>query len=232
MPIYQLPEQHIFPPAFEAEPNGLLAVGGDLHPDRLFKAYQEGIFPWYSQRQPILWFSPNPRFVLFPSELHIPKTLKKTIKKKKFEIRINTDFFEVVKQCSEFSRPDQYGTWITNDMKNAYNELHRIGRSHSFEAFEDGVLVGGLYGVSIGGIFAGESMFAEVSDASKVAFIWAVRQLQLWGVQLIDCQVYTEHLERFGAREIPRMEYMQHLKALQVEQIEIGSTFDSGFFPV
>ena len=232
MPIYQLPEQHIFPPAFEAEPNGLLAVGGDLHPDRLFKAYQEGIFPWYSHRQPILWFSPNPRFVLFPSDLHISKSLKKTIKKKQFEIRINTEFFEVVKQCSEFSRPDQYGTWITSDMKNAYNELHRIGRAHSFEAFQDGVLVGGLYGVSIGGIFAGESMFAEVSDASKVAFIWAVRQLHLWGVQLIDCQVYTEHLERFGAREISRKDYMQHLKVLQVTPIEIGSTFDSGFFPV
>ncbi len=232
MPIYQLPEQHIFPPAFEAEPNGLLAVGGDMHPDRLFKAYQEGIFPWYSHRQPILWFSPNPRFVLFPSDLHISKSLKKTIKKKQFEIRINTEFFEVVKQCSEFSRPDQYGTWITSDMKNAYNELHRIGRAHSFEAFQDGVLVGGLYGVSIGGIFAGESMFAEVSDASKVAFIWAVRQLHLWGVQLIDCQVYTEHLERFGAREISRKDYMQHLKVLQVTPIEIGSTFDSGFFPV
>ena len=232
MPIYQLPEQHIFPPAFEAEPNGLLAVGGDLHPERLFKAYQEGIFPWYSLRQPILWFAPNPRYVLFPNELHIPKSLKKTIKKNIFEIRINTQFNSVVEQCSEFSRPDQFGTWITDDMKIAYHKLHKFGMSHSFEAYQDGVLVGGLYGVSVGGIFAGESMFAKVSDASKVTFIWAVKQLQLWGVELIDCQVYTEHLERFGARDISRSEYMQRLKVLQLKSVNIGSTFDQGFFPV
>ena len=232
MPIYQLPEQHIFPPAFEAEPNGLLAVGGDLHPERLYKGYQEGIFPWYSDRQPILWFAPDPRYVLFPAELHIPKSLKKIIKREVFEIRINTDFFTVVERCSDFSRPKQFGTWITGDMKIAYQQLHTIGKSHSFEAFQDGVLVGGLYGVSVGGIFAGESMFAQVSDASKVAFIWAVKQLQQWGVELIDCQVYTEHLERFGARDISRSEYMQRLKILQMKTVDIGSTFDPEFFPI
>lgn len=232
MTIYRIPEEHIFPPVSEAEPNGLLGVGGDLDPERLRYAYRSGIFPWYSRNQPILWFAPNPRFVLFPNEFKIQRSLKKTVKKNKFEIRINTDFEKVIERCSEKYRPGQFGTWITEDMKKAYRELNVQGYSHSFEAYQNDRLVGGLYGIVTGSVFAGESMFADVSDASKVAFVWAVRQMIEWGIQLIDCQVHTEHLERFGAREIPRGMYMKLLGQYTDQKVVIGSTFDPGFYPV
>lgn len=232
MPVYQIPEQHIFPPVSEAERNGLLGVGGDLSPERLFKAYQSGIFPWYSEGQPILWFAPNPRFVLPVDQFRFSRSIKKNVQSDSFEIRINTSFYSVIEHCSEFPRPGQFGTWITEEMKQGYIQLHHQGKAHSFEAWKDGVLVGGLYGVLIGGVFAGESMFAHVSNASKVTFVWAVRQLQQWGVELIDCQVYTDHLARFGAKEIPRNQYMVQLRRLQHKPVVIGSTFDDGFFPL
>ncbi len=232
MPVYQLPEQHIFPPVSEAERNGLLGIGGDLHPDRLFKAYHSGIFPWYSEGQPILWFAPNPRFVLPVDEFRVSRSIKKNVRSSSFEIRINTAFAEVIEHCSEFPRTGQFGTWITEEMKQGYILMNQQNRAHSFEAWQDGVLVGGLYGVLVGGVFAGESMFAHVSNASKVAFVWAVRQMSLWGVEMIDCQVYTDHLARFGAREVPRVEYMQALRGLQHKPVSIGSTFDDGFFPL
>ena len=232
MTIYRLPVEHIFPPVSEAEPNGLLGVGGDLDPERVMKAYNNGIFPWYSRNQPILWFAPDPRFVLFPQELKIQRSLKKVLKKNLFDIRINTQFDEVLEHCSEIPRTGQFGTWITEDMKQSYIHLNHQGYSHSFEAFQDGKLVGGLYGIVVGSVFAGESMFAQVSDSSKVAFVWAVRQMMEWGIQVIDCQVYTEHLERFGAREIPRSEYMRLLRKHKGEEVSIGSTFDQGFYPL
>ena len=232
MTIYRLPSEHIFPPVSEAEPNGLLGVGGDLDPERVIKAYRSGIFPWYSEGQPILWFAPNPRFVLFPEEFKIQRSLRKVVRKELFEIRINTSFDKVIEHCSKFKRPGQFGTWITDDMKRTYCELNQRGYTHSFEAFQDGRLVGGLYGVLVGSVFAGESMFANVSDASKVAFVWTVKQLVQWGVQLIDCQVYTDHLERFGAREIPREQFMQLLRQHHQDQVQIGSTFDQGFYPL
>jgi leucyl/phenylalanyl-tRNA--protein transferase len=232
MTIYRLPEEHIFPPVSEAEPNGLLGVGGDLNPDRVMKAYSSGIFPWYSRNQPILWFAPDPRFVIFPEELKIQRSLKKVIKKNIFEIRINTQFKDVIEHCSEVPRPGQFGTWITEDMKQSYIRLHQEGYSHSFEAFQDGKLVGGLYGIVVGSVFAGESMFAQVSDSSKVAFVWAVRQMIDWGIKLIDCQVYTEHLDRFGAREIPRAQYMKLLRHYKNDVASIGSTFEDEFYPL
>jgi len=232
MTIYRLPVEHIFPPVSEAEPNGLLGVGGDLDSDRVMKAYRNGIFPWYSRNQPILWFAPDPRFVIFPEELKVQRSLKKVIKKNIFEIRINTRFEDVIERCSEIPRPGQFGTWITEDMKHSYIQLHHKGYSHSFEAFQDGKLVGGLYGIVVGSVFAGESMFAQVSDSSKVAFVWAVRQMIEWGVKLIDCQVYTEHLDRFGAREIPRAQYMKLLHQYKNEVVSIGSTFEDEFYPL
>ena len=232
MTIYRIPEEHIFPPVSEAEPNGLLGVGGDLAPARLLKAYRSGIFPWYSRNQPILWFAPDPRFVLFPQEFRIQRSLKKVVKQNRFEIRINTDFAKVIERCSVKPRPGQFGTWITDDMKSAYQELHGMKYSHSFEAYQDGKLVGGLYGIVTGSVFAGESMFADVSNASKVAFVWAVHQMVRWGIKLIDCQVHTEHLERFGAREIPRDMYMRLLYLYAQDQVTIGSDFDEGFYPL
>ena len=232
MTIYRIPDEHIFPPVSEAEPNGLLGVGGDLDPSRLLKAYRSGIFPWYSRNQPILWFAPNPRFVLFPNEFRIQRSLKKVVKQNRFEIRINSDFSTVIERCSVKPRPGQFGTWITEDMKAAYQELHQRKYSHSFEAYQDGKLVGGLYGIVTGSVFAGESMFADVSNASKVAFVWAVHQMIQWGIKLIDCQVHTEHLERFGAREIPRVMYMHLLQIYSQEKVVIGSNFDDGFYPL
>ena len=193
------------------EPNGLLAIGGDLSPLRLLKAYRRGIFPWFDKNQPILWWSPNPRAVLFPTELKISRSLKKTIKSQRFSIRFDTAFEETIEACSQ---PRVYSddTWIDPRIKSAYCELHRLGHAHSAEAWRDNKLVGGLYGVAIGHVFYGESMFYHESDASKVAFVSLVETLVKWGYQLIDCQMTTEHLMRFGAREISRIEFGKHLE--------------------
>ena len=212
MPVFSLPPEHVFPDPQLAREDGLLAVGGDLHPHRLLLAYAMGIFPWYSEGQPILWHSPDPRFVLVPGELRLQRSLKKVLRKHPFEIRMDTAFEQVIEGCAKARRPGQRGTWITRDMKEGYLELHRLGFAHSTEAWFEGQLVGGLYGVSLGSIYFGESMFARVDDASKVAFVVLVRQLSAWGFELVDSQVYTRHLARFGAREIPRRRYLSLLE--------------------
>ena len=202
----------IFPNPSEADDEGLLAYGGDLSVNRLLCAYSQGIFPWFNDDDPILWWSPNPRFVLYIDDLHIPKSLKKIIKKNRFEIRFDTSFVKVMIECANANRPDQDGTWITPDMIEAYSDLHKQGFAHSFEAWLDGELVGGGYGVAIGDIFCGESMFTKVNDASKVAFVALVDRLKQNGFRLIDSQIYTEHLERFGAKHITRDEYLNLVK--------------------
>jgi leucyl/phenylalanyl-tRNA--protein transferase len=193
------------------EPNGLLAVGGDLSVERLLAAYQRGIFPWYSGDQPVLWWSPDPRSVLFPDKLHISRSLRKTLRKRLFEITLDTAFAEVVQACSE-PRADGLGTWITDEMQHAYLRLHHAGHAHSVESWLNGKLVGGLYGVAIGKVFYGESMFSRISDASKVAFVFLVRQLERWQFALIDCQVETNYLNQFGAELIPRTKFITLLK--------------------
>jgi len=199
-----------FPDPRGADPRGLLAHGGDLGPERLLSAYAHGIFPWYNE-EPILWFSPDPRMLLRPDELVVNRTLRKNLRRGRYEVRLDSAFEAVIRACATASRPDQDGTWITDDMIEAYEELHRQGYAHSVEAWEDGELVGGLYGVSLGHCFFGESMFSLRSDASKIAFVSLVEQLERWRIDLIDCQVHTEHLERFGAVEWPRARFLDRL---------------------
>jgi len=214
LPVFLLNEDpDLFPPADEAEEGGLLAVGGDLSPRRLLTGYGRGIFPWYSEGQPILWHSPDPRFVLEPSKLHVPKSLRKTMKRGQFEVKLDTAFESVIDGCAKTPRPGQLGTWITHDMRAAYVELFRMGLAHSAESWVDGSLMGGLYGVSLGSVFFGESMFAWAPEASKVAFATLVEQLQAWGFTLIDCQMETQHLARFGAESWPRSRFLSELKA-------------------
>ncbi len=212
MPVFSLSERLSFPPPHLAISEGLLAVGGDLSPERLLLAYRQGIFPWYSPGEPILWWSPDPRLVLYPDELRISRSLRRTIRRKRFSITFDQAFAAVVQACAQTRRSYGHGTWITKEMQAAYAELHRIGHAHSVEAWQEGQLVGGLYGVSIGGAFFGESMFSRVSDASKVAFVTFVRRLRQIDVRLIDCQVRTDHLIRFGAREIPRKLFLDQLE--------------------
>ena len=192
-------------------PNGLLAVGGCLSVKRLLKAYRHGIFPWYNPDEPILWWSPDPRLVLFPDKLTISHSLLKTIRKKKFTVTYDEAFAEVIAACAE-ARQDSTGTWITDEINSAYNELHRIGIAHSAEAWLNGKLVGGLYGLAIGQVFFGESMFHRETNASKVAFVTLVEQLTGWNYQLIDCQVHTSHLVNFGAEDIGRAEFVRLLE--------------------
>ena len=190
------------------EPNGLLAIGGDLSPPRLLDAYRRGIFPWYSEGQPILWWSPDPRLVLVPDRIHVGRSLRKVLRRKRFTISVDTAFAEVVSGCAA-SRPGQLGTWITDEMSLAYRRLHALGYAHSVEVRLEDRLVGGLYGVSIGRAFFGESMFSRVSDASKVCLVYLCRQLAHWGFPIIDCQVRTEHLVSMGAMEIPRRNFVE-----------------------
>lgn len=192
------------------DPDGLLAVGGDLSIERLLAAYQRGIFPWYSGDQPILWWSPDPRSVLFPHKLHISRSLRKTLRKQLFTITFDTAFADVIRACSE-PRSDGLGTWITDEMQQAYIRLHQAGYAHSVECWLKGKLVGGLYGVAIGNVFFGESMFSHVTDASKVAFVFLIRQLQRWQFEMIDCQIQTAYLNQFGAELIPRSEFVKRL---------------------
>jgi leucyl/phenylalanyl-tRNA--protein transferase len=211
MPVFLLDDRLAFPPP-EAAEDGLLAVGGDLRPERLLLAYSQGIFPWYSQGQPILWHSPDPRLVLLANQVHLPRSLRKTLRKGAYRVTLDTAFREVITACASARRPGQRGTWITPDMREAYVALHRRGYAHSVEAWREGRLAGGLYGVSLGAAFFGESMFARAPDASKVAFAVAVGQLLRWGITLIDCQVHTDHLARFGAVEWPRRDYLAELR--------------------
>jgi leucyl/phenylalanyl-tRNA---protein transferase len=217
MPIYALPDAHIFPPVSHAEEDGLLAVGGDLHPDRLLVAYSQGIFPWYSSGSPILWWSPDPRMVLFPEELKVSKSMQQVLRRDVFQITFDRDFPAVIQSCAKAPRPGQEGSgWLVQAMQEAYTELHRLGHAHSVEVWQAGTLVGGLYGVALGGVFCGESMFSHVSNASKAGFITLVEELRGRNFSLIDCQVHTAHLESLGAREIPRTQFLSLLrKALQ-----------------
>jgi leucyl/phenylalanyl-tRNA---protein transferase len=207
--IPYLDSEDPFPPIDNAmrEPNGLLAAGGDLSPARLLDAYRRGIFPWFGDEDPLLWWSPDPRMVLFVDELRVSRSLRKTIRSGRFSVTADRAFSAVISGCAE-PREDQDGTWITTEMRAAYARLAAMGYAHSVEAWSGGDLVGGLYGVAIGRVYFGESMFARVSDASKVAFVALVRQLQQWGFRLIDCQMPTAHLASFGAREIPRREFL------------------------
>lgn len=197
-----------FPPVERAlrDPDGLLAIGGDLSPGRLLRAYRQGIFPWYSSGQPILWWSPDPRMVLAPAALKVSRSLRKTLRKGLFRITLDEAFGAVMRGCAE-PRADAQGTWITPEMEGAYLRLHELGYAHSVEAWQDGELVGGLYGVALGRVFFGESMFSRRTDASKAAFVRLVQQLQRWGFVLIDCQVYTGHLASLGAGPITRREF-------------------------
>jgi leucyl/phenylalanyl-tRNA--protein transferase len=211
MPVYRLDHRLVFPPPGHAE-DGLLAVGGDLRPERLLLAYSEGIFPWYSEGQPILWHSPDPRMVLRAEDLHVTRSLRKTARKQPYRLSLDTAFRKVIEACARTPRPGQRGTWITRAMQDAYGELHRRGLAHSVEAWSGTRLVGGLYGISLGAAFFGESMFALAPDASKLAFVALVEQLSRWGITLIDSQVHTEHLARFGATEWPRRDYLAALR--------------------
>lgn len=204
-----------FPPPSEAltEPNGLLAAGGDLSPERLLSAYSQGIFPWYSEGQPILWWCPDPRAVLWPEELRVSRSLRRSVRNRGFEFRVNTAFDDVVAACAE---PRSYGggTWITAEMAAAYGRLHALGWAHSFETWREGRLVGGLYGVALGGIFFGESMFSRTTDASKVALVHAVDFLIADGIELVDCQVASAHTVSLGAVDMDREAFLEHVAKL------------------
>lgn len=208
------PDPTAWPDVSQTASDGILAIGGDLSPQRLIEAYRRGIFPWYSEGLPILWHSPDPRFVVEPSKLHVPKSLQKQLNRGVYEVRLDTAFEQVIDACAKSRRPGQRGTWITREMRAAYVKLHQLGVAHSAEAWADGKLQGGLYGVSLGGMFFGESMFARAPDASKVAFVTAVRLLEAHGIGLIDCQQETEHLARFGAEPWDRPRFITALQRL------------------
>jgi len=195
------------------EPNGLLALGGDLSPERLLSAYRQGIFPWFNSGDPILWWSPNPRAVLYPHKIRISRSLHKTINKKKFTLTIDLAFDEVVKAC-QAPRIKQKGTWITPEMRIAYSKMHQLGYAHSVECWQNNELVGGLYGLVIGQVFFGESMFSSVTDASKVALVYLTEKLLQWDYQLVDCQVQSEHLRKLGAEDMPRQQFCATVRTL------------------
>lgn len=211
--MYLLTEKIAFPPASEADENGLLALGGDLSTARLIHAYNNGIFPWFCDDEPLLWWCPNPRMVLFPNELRISKSMRVVLRKQCFKITFNTAFEAVIQQCAQIKRNDQNDTWITNDMTKAYIKLHQQGFASSVEAWQNGELVGGLYGIDLKDkkIFCGESMFSTVNNASKAAFITLIKELTTKKYHLIDCQMHTSHLERLGAREISRECFLKYL---------------------
>lgn len=213
MQLHVLNDELWFPKVTDALPDGLLALGGDLSVDRLLLAYKSGIFPWFDDDIP-LWWSPDPRFVLFPEKLKVSKSMKQLLKKHRFDFTVDTAFEEVIAYCKKSPRKDQDGTWITDDMIRAYTELHQLGYAHSAETWENGKLVGGLYGIKLGSAFFGESMFTNVSNASKYAFIKYVQQLEKEGTRLIDCQVYTDHLESLGAEMIPRTRFINMVSSL------------------
>jgi leucyl/phenylalanyl-tRNA--protein transferase len=212
--LYRIPDALVFPDPRLATPSGLLGVGGDLSPERLLLAYRSGIFPWYNEGEPILWWSPEPRMVLPVDALVVQRSLAKRVRQRPYRITLDTAFDEVLARCATVPRPGQAGTWLTDDMRSAYAELHRRGIAHTCEAWLGDELVGGLYGVAVGQLFSGESMFALAPDASKIAFVHLVRQLTRWDFKLVDCQVYTEHLARFGATEVPRTTYLRRLAPL------------------
>jgi leucyl/phenylalanyl-tRNA--protein transferase len=226
MTIYRLFSEPVFPNPEEADPDGLLAVGGDLSPERLISAYAQGIFPWYSSGSPILWWSPDPRLALIPNELHVPRSLNRILNSGRFSFSLDTAFDQVIRACARTPRPGQQGTWIVPDMIAAYERLHALGLAHSIEAWQDGELVGGAYGVHLGRVFFGESMFYAAPDASKAAFVRLVRWLAKRGCELIDCQQTTAHLLRFGAREISRREFLKRVDSLRAPALPGRWTLD------
>ena len=210
--MYYLSPALFFPPVSQANQDGILAVGGDLTPERLQLAYKSGIFPWFEDDEPIIWWSPNPRMVLFLDELIISKSMRNILNRNIFSVTFNQNFRDVISNCQNIERDGQNGTWITNDMIEAYCKLHQLGIAKSIEVWQDAVLVGGLYGIDLGHVFCGESMFSKVSNASKTAFIALVNQLKKEDYKLLDCQVYNPHLESLGCREIDRTDFMEILK--------------------
>lgn len=212
MPVFRLTADLLFPQPELAEEYGLLAVGGDLSEERILLAYSMGIFPWYSDGSPILWWSPDPRLVLMPEELKVSRSLRQAINKGVFSVTMDTAFERVIRNCAEINRKGQRGTWITEEMISAYVRLHFAGCAHSVESWENGELVGGLYGIALGKAFFGESMFAIKSNASKVAFVTLVRHLHKLNFSFVDCQVATEHLKSLGAKEVDRAKFLQMLK--------------------
>lgn len=210
--MYLLSKDLVFPSVYLANKDGLLAVGGDLSAERLLLAYKNGIFPWYNQGEPIIWYSPDPRMVLFPKNLKISKSMKQIVRKNQFRATFNQNFSEVIANCKNSYREGQGGTWITDEMEQAYINLHNLGVAKSVEVWEGNELVGGLYGIDLGHVFCGESMFSKVSNASKFAFIYLVQKLEKEHYKLIDCQVYNEHLDSLGAEEISRSEFLTYLK--------------------
>ncbi|MGD9993515.1 MAG: leucyl/phenylalanyl-tRNA--protein transferase [Salinivirgaceae bacterium] len=223
MPIYQLPKEPIFPHPNEATPDGLLAIGGDLSPQRLIAAYATGIFPWFGAEDPILWWSPNPRMVLFPEKFKVSKSLKQTLRSHKYTVTTDSAFEQVIANCRNIFRSDQNGTWITQDIEDAYIELHRMGLAHSFETWQNKQLVGGLYGISLGNSFFGESMFHKANDASKVAFYYLSALAADWGFQFIDCQIPNPHLASLGAEEISRDDFLDLLHAALLNETRRGT---------
>lgn len=212
MPIYKLTRELRFPPPEGASPEGVVAIGGDASPERLVLAYSLGIFPWPHRDLPLLWFSPDPRFVLRFEHAHVGRSLRKRVRSGEYEIRTDTAFAHVMEACAASPRPGQDGTWITDELREGFTQLHARGIAHSIEAFHAGELVGGLYGVALGRSFCGESMFAQRDDASKVAMVTLLGNLASWGFHFVDCQVYTDHLARFGALEVPRARFLPALR--------------------
>lgn len=211
MPVFRLSSELVFPPPELAEPSGLLAVGGDLSPERLVLAYASGIFPWPAGDMPLLWHSPDPRWVIEPASLHVPRRLERVLRQRRYEVRWDADFDSVIAACAAVPRYGQCGTWITPEMRSAYRLLHERGYAHSIESWDEDGLAGGLYGVSLGGAFFGESMFTLRPDASKVALVTLVRTLGSRGFAFLDCQTHTPHVERLGARPWPREEFLERL---------------------
>ncbi len=228
MPVYRLGDALVFPPPQLAEENGLLAVGGDLSSERLLLAYSMGIFPWFNEGDPLLWWSPDPRCVLFPGELHVSRSLVKTLRRGRFRVSFDRAFDQVVGFCAELRRRSPDGTWITPEMQEAYGRLHHLGYAHSVEAWHEGELAGGLYGICLGRFFFGESMFSRQRDASKVAFVTLVRSLQAANFLLVDCQLPTPHLHSLGARDLDRARFL-HL--LDLGGLRVSPHPEPGFFP-
>ena len=217
--MYFLSKELFFPPVSETDSDGILAIGGDLSAERLLLAYNSGIFPWFEAGEPVIWWSPNPRMVLFLDELVISKSMRNILNRNIFKVTFNQNFREVISNCQKSKRSGQNGTWITNDMIEAYCKLNELGKAKSVEVWQNDQLVGGLYGIDLGTVFCGESMFSKVSNASKVAFIALVKQLKAADYQLLDCQVYNEHLESLGCREIERLEFLKILKSNAVSPL-------------
>ena len=214
--MYIVTDQLFFPPLETANEYGMVAVGGDLSVKRLLLAYKSSIFPWFSDDEPIIWYSLDPRMVLFPNEMRVSKSLKQLLKKGEFKVTFNQEFEKVIEQCKTIQRPEQNSTWITDEMKKAYLDFNKAGYAKSVEVWKDDVLVGGLYGVDLGTVFCGESMFSLVPNASKIALVYLVEKLKKENYELLDCQMYTDYLASFGAREIPRKEFVNYLKSVNL----------------